>query len=517
MAIMTYEQWYDLTKETLNWRGSELTAVDKALKAYWQGPPSSDKLKALDTALTAYTTHLTKTKGDWKKHSRNKNGGMERLVDEVKDRLSGKELDGSYMLRGLLAEHRQQGLVRLFGGRKVVLKRRSRVAGMMNDAGKLQEAGGLVKDLITKVFAKEGVQEIPAVVEMLGSHFLNDMATAAMPFMGGVVSGGKALLKTWEAIDAVMDRKTVTSKIVYVPSGNAEKACQSLVALLNQRKSEALKRAGLYATSSLMQIAGEFFPGGRIVGAATQCATSFAAMYLDAKVAAKEAKQVLGANALLKRPAVELMHASEIFEVYPLVGAYFIRFGSANDLLSVIEDVIGTLHWREVVKDVKERHLAPLKTIALDFIKESPFELQGMHVSAGTYDKWYQAPGAMISGMSEKIQIGADKAIQTHASTNSIAGLLDKYEHGQVDHDDFVRAAQPWIVSPAAKKAVQERMKVELKGRTSYEAEDAHLRYGDLNGPRKVANPLAKEPLKPFTMQTPTKFRDVKPGMSKDW
>lgn len=69
MAVVSYEQWYSLTYERFNWRGSELTGVDNALKAYHPAPgePTGQRPKM---ALDTYIAYLAKNNPDWQKSSR---------------------------------------------------------------------------------------------------------------------------------------------------------------------------------------------------------------------------------------------------------------------------------------------------------------------------------------------------------------------------------------------------------------------------------------------------------------
>ncbi|MBT9560568.1 MAG: hypothetical protein IV100_31375 [Myxococcales bacterium] len=459
MAIITYEQWYDLTYERFNWRGSELSGVDNGLKAYHLNPCESTA-RTLKSALDTYIVYLaTKNGADWEKSSRNAKGGIVTLRAEVDDLLQGGISEETRMLRALLIEHRYSSIVRLFGGRKIVIKAREMpplvqtVKGATDKVGLMADALGLVADIVKKVAgAAASPTEVPAIIAVLGNQFLNNMALAAIPFVGGAVSAAKGVQKGVDAVQrALQGRAVKTQHIHFVLPGNAMEAAQALVELLRRRRNESAQKAGIYTASAALQIAGNFFPGGQLVGSASKIAESFGLMVMDAYIAAQEIKEIAAANLILSRGAKDLCTSTDIFKAYPLIGAYFVKFGDTNDILSVLSREIGTLHWREVVADIKQRHLEPMRELSLGFMLDSRFELQGMHVSDSGF--------LGIAGKIEKAQ-------------EKLSGLIDAHVLGHKPGSDFVRAAQPFIASDEAKAAVQKKAKDELQGRKAWSDED---------------------------------------------
>ena len=207
-----------------------------------------------------------------------------------------------------------------------------------------------------------------------------------------------------------------------------------------------------------------------MVGALSGAATTFGMIAIDVKMIAREARETAAANDILSRRAVHLMKSDDLFNTYPLLGAYFISFGNMNDILSVLSREVGTLHWREVVRDVARQHLRPMKELANGFINESVYKVQGLSPQPIPPEGFFDQVGAKVGKVTGLVDKVYDKA--AHGS----AKVLNRYIKGDVELDDFIAEAQPWIVSPEAKAEIRQKAERELRGRVGWEMED--MGYG---------------------------------------
>lgn len=205
------------------------------------------------------------------------------------------------ILRALLIEHRNSSIQRLFGGRKIVIKRRElppmvqKVQSASKTAGLMADALGLASEIIKKAAGDAAAPaEVPTIVAILGNQFLNDMALAAMPFLGGAQSAVKAASKGYDAVKRAMQGSAVKTKHIQLTlPGNARAAAEALVELLRRQRNDSAAKAGIYSLSAATQIAGNFFPGGNFVGSAAKVAESFGLMVIDAYTAAQDRKSVV--------------------------------------------------------------------------------------------------------------------------------------------------------------------------------------------------------------------------------
>ena len=403
MAIMTYEKWYELTHERLNWRGSELKAVDNALIEYHKNPNSKTAF-AIKTALRAYIKYLG-GKEEAKKYSRNSKGGIITLEWEVNTYAYCVEHPAAAEFRELLAQRRDELWSEYFLHKKIVL-RSSQAINAIKDPATLiyqytkldkalrpplpqppsaiqQQATEFLSKIIESVVPANKVQEI---LSALGAEYIKSFAKAVTPYVSvgfAIVSVALNVKTIIQSIIAARDAQE--HKLYIAQTRDALRAVDALSQSLRDLAGREGEKLAFNALNAAIQGATFAMPPG--VGAVTGLASSFAntlaIFILDVTNLALDLRHVSCANGILAEPTklFNVRHRERLFKTWPLVGAYFILLSHDLDLLAYIgQPIIGTPDWKEVLQNLSELHIKPLKESARDVVLSSRFTLENLYV-----------------------------------------------------------------------------------------------------------------------------------------
>jgi len=391
MAIMTYEQFYELTYDRFNRRGTELTAIDEALNAY-QVRHTREGVRRIQVAFNTWVQ--VQGGADWTKHTRNSKKGFTKLNGQLSDFLSDRPVDFTAM-RNVHAS-RRGALKRILGGQKKLVVKRSTqlltgkaVTTAILDTKKAVNALGAapVRHAVQSSVAEEAVHSMlkglfntEIIAEIQGElmqGFIREMVTAVTPFLGHIKSGVKAFGYAGLAARDAYRQSTVRDQAQQVLSGDPQAAVEAILEILERAKNQHLTSAAISATEFVARCGATLADGGVASGAVIGAASAMAKLVQNVYVVGRDYNEKQKANVILASDA-EL--TSTIFKVNPLLGAYYIAFGEAQDLVNLVGNEVGTRDWQEFIEFGHDRWIKPLKERARAVIFDARFEVEGLEV-----------------------------------------------------------------------------------------------------------------------------------------
>ena len=236
------------------------------------------------------------------------------------------------------------------------------------------------------------VGDLPDVIELLGVGFLQDFVTSALPIVQQVKSGAKAA-SSWGSAAQDLHKAYKTKKhMPFILPGNAREAVIAVRTLLRQSSAEHATRATIETTQFAVSTAGLFVDLGGATGPATSAAASLAKLCQKITLFAIEYKQMKKVNHILKTSPDDAL-SSELFNVSPLLGCYYLANNTTSNVLNVLCDNIIADDWMRDAENNKRKHLDPLIKDSQKFIAKSRYVLnpirqdKGMYVELSTFEK----------------------------------------------------------------------------------------------------------------------------------
>lgn len=237
------------------------------------------------------------------------------------------------------------------------------------------------------------VVDLPDVIGELGLDFIQDFISSALPIIQQVKSGSKAA-NSWRKAARDLHKAVRTHKKhrKFVLPGDARNAVDALRTLLKQSSAEHATRATIETAQFAVSTAGLFADLGGATGPATSAAAACAKMCQKIVLFAMEYNQMKKINHILKTTSGETL-TSDLFEVSPLLGCYFLANNTTSNVLNVLCKDILTDNWMTDAERNKKKHLDPLIKDSQSFINKSRYVLQpirqnkGMFVEKSTFAK----------------------------------------------------------------------------------------------------------------------------------
>ncbi len=236
------------------------------------------------------------------------------------------------------------------------------------------------------------VGDLPDIIADLGLDFLQDFVASALPVVQQVKSGAKAA-SSWGSAAQDLHKSFKTKKhMPFVLPGNARDAVIAVRTLLRQSSAEHAARATIETTQFAVSTAGLFADLGGATGPATSAAASLAKLCQKITIFAIEYKQMKKVNHILKTSPDDAL-SSELFNVSPLLGCYYLANNTTSNVLNVLSNNIIEDDWMADAANNKRKHLDPLIKDSQKFISKSRYVLnpikqdKGMYVELSGFEK----------------------------------------------------------------------------------------------------------------------------------
>ena len=450
MFIMSYESWLSQTEISRTIRSRRLRKVDNALKQYHKTKSEADKDKiklALHHWKMELGYDAAAGKPAWMTHPRNGKHAVERLdmqlykqpselVTPVLADLAELPFFGmeawvaDYRARQALKEARRDALVELFKDKRVEFPRSKLTWGMFSvkrhmegvrsqahqfagtaeaaaaapviaevqqaAAPAMAQAQQIAEGLIDGIlgpFPLEVAREVMKLVTELVPQFAVEIAQSIVPYLSLGVSFGLTVKNSWQTIHReyqwVMSRKHMGA----FSGDNAEAAALSVQRMIERVRNHHLELAAIYGADAsaksvavLVDAACHGAPAGSaLIGSAAGLMKAIAKTSLQIFLLARDIYEMYKANQLLD-DYKKVRLTTELFDVCPLLGCYFVACSNTSDLVNFIVEDIGEPGWQFDVETMVKNHIEPMIAYARDAISISRLEVPGLAGMNGTVD-----------------------------------------------------------------------------------------------------------------------------------
>lgn len=242
------------------------------------------------------------------------------------------------------------------------------------------------------------VVDLPDILAELGTDFITDFISSALPIVQQVKSGSKAAMEWGKAAQDLHKARKVSKHMPFILPGNARDACTALQRLLNESSAEHAGLATIHTAQFAVSTAGLFADLGGATGPATSAVAAVAKLCQKVTIFAMKYKEMKKINAILRNNPAEKLD-SNIFQVSPLLGCYYLANSTTSNVLNILCDNILMDNWMLDAETNKKKHLDPLIKDSQRFIDKSRYVLspirqdKGMYVERGFFEKKKEAAG----------------------------------------------------------------------------------------------------------------------------
>ncbi len=397
MPMPTYKEWKTWTDVPFSFRSSELKKVDKALEELGKKPDDAKLLRQLRTAWKMWKR--SKGAGDqWKRSERNNKirdaktnryhykGICEELDDALGQMYANLSAKDQEIVRWQ-DQQRRLAVQRLFLGKKITLRRkiatneaRKAVADAQRRVeferrgrvGRIQWRGGRGSR-----HARRYVRRLDRRLDYARSHRLirqridefDDSDRRAFESAAVVIKDwGKVIKNAYSSYSA--------SQHAYAfRPGAAASAFRGLQTMLSRATDKALASALIASADFGARGVASLCDGGAATGAAIGAATALANLCHKIALFAIEYKETKAANAILADPT---KLDFRLFEAKPLMGCYMVCCAELGDIVTMSQVQFGAADWLDDVEAIKKAHIDPIRKVADNYIRQSPFEIEGL-------------------------------------------------------------------------------------------------------------------------------------------
>ncbi|MEQ9327161.1 MAG: hypothetical protein RJQ21_07685 [Rhodospirillales bacterium] len=240
--------------------------------------------------------------------------------------------------------------------------------------------------------------DLPDIIAEIGLDFLTDFISGALPIVQQLKSG-KNMIKEWgKAAQEFHKSRQVKKHMPFILPGNARDACLAVQRLLQESSAEHAGLATTHSAQFAVSTAGLFADLGAATGPATSAVAAAARTCQKVVIFAAKYKEMKKINAILRdNPGNTL--TSNIFEISPLLGCYYLANNTTSNVLNILCDNILMDNWMMDAENNKKKHLDPLIKESQRFIDKSRYVLspirqsKGMYVQRGYFEKKKEAAG----------------------------------------------------------------------------------------------------------------------------
>jgi len=391
--FISYDQWMRGTKLGLSKpRSNKLKQVDLALEQY-------DLLrtkKQVSYLRTCFNTWKLSKGVEWEESKRN----HKNMVTDMDKMLSQNDLMLSPM--DVILEEQRALLHNLFRERKLHsrslfgLKTKKKgqvvfnlkkisdgataakdaISGAQNatsDKGGMQSA---VLGLVSELFNNAGpIGEIKdEIAAELGAGFLSDLIASMLPY-AGVLRSGYNVIDNWKKTAKNAYAKHKVNKLEEVAkAGDPRKAVLAIEQCLERQVNHYLAKAGRSTVSFSAKVAvhatGTGGIGDPIIGGVSAMASLVQLVY------------EIGRDYQEKKAINKVITSGQpldhrVFDVCPLLGAYYIVCTNTSDILDILNEDIGSADWLNDVEDLAKK-LEKIKSPARKIIDKHRYYFDNM-------------------------------------------------------------------------------------------------------------------------------------------
>jgi hypothetical protein len=240
--------------------------------------------------------------------------------------------------------------------------------------------------------------DLNVIIEELGAEFLVDFFSSALPLVGQVKAGAQAASNWGTSANDWHKATQIKVHREFVLPGNARDACDAVAVLLRNSRDEHATLATIQTTQLAVSTAGLFTDLGGVTGPAVAATAALAKTCHKVLIMGARYKEVKKINLMLKSTPVGNLR-SNIFNVSPLLGCYYLANNTTSNVLNVLSsNIIEDADWMSNADLYKRNHLDPLIKESQRFILESRYVLTPIQQNKGMY---------VALGFSEKIKQGA--------------------------------------------------------------------------------------------------------------
>jgi hypothetical protein len=222
---------------------------------------------------------------------------------------------------------------------------------------------------------------LPDILAEIGIEIFADFLSSALPILGQIKSGAQAA-NLWgkAAKKAYQVYKVEGQKQLMLP-GDPRAAADAVKALLKRAGLQHTANAGIKTTQFVTSSASLALDAGALSGPLISAAASLATLTLRIHAIGVAHKEKIAGNEALKLP--ENLNSS-IFVACPTLGCYLLTCSDTSSVVNILTSEIGRANWMNDVSSMK-RKLDPLLLEATNFIRTSPYALDGLKMNKGIY------------------------------------------------------------------------------------------------------------------------------------
>ena len=226
--------------------------------------------------------------------------------------------------------------------------------------------------------------DLPDIIAELGLDFLQDFISGALPIVQQVKSGAQATHSWGKAAQELHKSLKVKKHMPFILRGDARDACIAVRSLLRESSAEYAVVATIQTTQFAVSTAGLFADLGGVTGPATSAAASVAKLCQKITIFAVKYKQMKKVNLILRTVPGKAL-SSDIFNISPLLGCYYLANSTTSNCLNILCDNILEDNWMADAEKNKRQHLDPLIKDSQRFIHKSRYVLNPIRQNKGMY------------------------------------------------------------------------------------------------------------------------------------
>lgn len=431
--VMRYETWKNLTEVPFKIRSKFLRRVDNSLEQYEKTHSDAD-LQKLKLALHQWKMSkgydATAGRPVWMLSDRNKKKAVETLDKQIfgipetinptvlndlaELPFYGIEAWAEGQARLAMKEAREQALVEMFSGRKVVVKKAmmgyafekikrnassakasagaaASAAGRTATAPLMAEAKKQALILIQEVLGAypiEVANEVTSAITQMIPEFLVELAASIAPYLSLAKSGGQAIYNTAQAIRSEYQWVTSEDHLESFGKGDPYAAAGAIRRMIERKRNQYTRLAGIYATDTAIRAAA-VVADAATYGAPTVSAVvnplaamgkSLALLSLQIFLVGRDYWEKWKVNKVLTGASGATL-SNAIFDTCPLLGCYFVAGSTTSNIINFAVGDIGGTGWKLDVEVIVREHIQPMIGYARDAISDARLEVEGLERS----------------------------------------------------------------------------------------------------------------------------------------
>ena len=379
-VTITVEEWMKGTElGPLQYRSSEMKAIDQALRNYWTQSKTPAAFISLKTAFDNWIRSQERAGKAWTKSDRNRNGLISKLHEQIVLVEAGRSVtlmgdQKDWEARKAMVTAERQAIERLFKGRKLVFKTAEKdlftqVTGGVND---IRSAATGLRDLKQAVtpssvsdVAKNlcGGQDPGPLFSAMGTSFSAFCSSAS-----AIIGAAKApamLLKDIVVLGMRVNTRCVVNRERYMfRPGNADEAINAIIRMIDRE----IALCGIDIGQQVASIVANAFQ----VGPIAELGNAVVSTLVTIKLYMMMVEEMKGGNNMLSAGNYTL----DLFNASPVLGSYFIIMADTSVWVNYSVFDIGTPDWNLTVEAMVKR-AEPVRDKARDLIKATKYALSG--------------------------------------------------------------------------------------------------------------------------------------------